>query len=382
MFERGKSVIITGQSFSYELFQYLLNRFKEAFSHSSLTIEEAFRELDEYDLIVESTKDKNAFEYYNCLSQEEKKEINEVLHQIIVYKGSRFGVFPDVLTGQQEQIEKLYQQYFDYFESYIHYYIIFDSEGNFDKRATFQHMDTLFINLPQKKNAYDRAYNTQRDNLNAFDYAMTIDDITIPDVIKIDEIVVDSDPDQVTGYKKTNNDIFGATFTPVDKTLVPIEMQKLFAEYKNNFGLEVKDPKEPGIGPEERYNRVCTILKREALFHIRFERIHPFNDGNGRTGRILLNHNLLKAGIAPVLITSVMSKDYKKCINDYDVDGLAKMFLVSSSQQITNWVSMMKVTTTVKKSEINPSNSELAELVGYDEGEDSDQHGDCHKKTK
>ena len=381
MFERGKSVIITGQSFSYELFQYLLNRFKEAFSHSSLTIEEAFRELDEYDLIVESTKDKNAFEYYNCLSQEEKKEINEVLHQIIVYKGSRFGVFPDVLTGQQEQIEKLYQQYFDYFESYIHYYIIFDSEGNFDKRATFQHMDTLFINLPQKKNAYDRAYNTQRDNLNAFDYAMaegirkTYRRIFVK---KLAEIV----EDMAGASDGRRGEITSNAVRTVSALFGEEPRLEKDGNRGGNFGLEVKDPKEPGIGPEERYNRVCTILKREALFHIRFERIHPFNDGNGRTGRILLNHNLLKAGIAPVLITSVMSKDYKKCINDYDVDGLAKMFLVSSSQQITNWVSMMKVTTTVKKSEINPSNSDLAELVGYDEGENSDQHGDCHKKTK
>ena len=35
---------------------------------------------------------------------------------------------------------------------------------------------------------------------------------------------------------------------------------------------------------------------REARFHIRFERIHPFEDGNGRTGRILVNRGLLQAG--------------------------------------------------------------------------------------
>ena len=222
-------------------------------------------------------------------------------------------------------------------------------------------MDTLFINLPQKKNAYDKAYNTQRDNLLAFDYAMGIDELTISDVIKIDEIVVDSDPDKVTGYKQTNNIIFGADFTPVDKKQVPFEMQKLFAEYKDNFGLEIKSPKEEGISPEERYNRVCAILKREAIFHIRFERIHPFNDGNGRTGRILLNHNLLREGIAPVLITSVMSKEYKKYINDFDVDGFTKMLLISSSQQIANWVSMMKVGTSVKKNESENHSNESGE---------------------
>ena len=38
-----------------------------------------------------------------------------------------------------------------------------------------------------------------------------------------------------------------------------------------------------------------------------------------------------------------MSQEYKQCINDYDVDGLARMLLMSSSQQITNWISMMKL---------------------------------------
>lgn len=42
---------------------------------------------------------------------------------------------------------------------------------------------------------------------------------------------------------------------------------------------------------------------REARFHVRFERVHPFEDGNGRTGRILVNRGLMRAGLAPVVIS-------------------------------------------------------------------------------
>lgn len=44
------------------------------------------------------------------------------------------------------------------------------------------------------------------------------------------------------------------------------------------------------------------ILERIAWFHCEFEVIHPFVDGNGRIGRVLINHQLLHAGLPPVIV--------------------------------------------------------------------------------
>ena len=52
LIEKNRDVFISGQVFEYDLFQYLLSRFKEAFSHSSLSIEEAFKELNDLNLII------------------------------------------------------------------------------------------------------------------------------------------------------------------------------------------------------------------------------------------------------------------------------------------------------------------------------------------
>jgi len=357
------SVVIFGQSFPIDFFEYLMEHFKEAFSHSSLSIEEAFRELDNYNLIIETSQDTNAHDYMSTLPGSERKRIIEEMKQMIVFKGAQFGVLGEPFTDPK-QTDYFFKKFFDYFEPYFSYYVKFDEEGNYDKIATFHNLDILFYNLPQRKTAYEKAYNMQRDNLNAFDYAMGLDDITIKDVIKINEIVNASDDDINPGYKKTDNDIIGASFTPVQKQNVPFEMQKLFREYKENFGIEIEDPSETGISTEEKYRRICNILRREAIFHIRFERIHPFSDGNGRTGRIILNHNLLKSGIAPVLITGVMSDDYRGYIDRYDIEGFAKMLLSSSSQQITNWMSMKKGKSLPKKENI--SNDDLAELTAYE----------------
>ncbi|WP_180326620.1 Fic family protein [Raoultibacter phocaeensis] len=44
----------------------------------------------------------------------------------------------------------------------------------------------------------------------------------------------------------------------------------------------------------------CSAIETAALFHLAFEDIHPFQDGNGRTGRIVLNFQLMKAGYPPI----------------------------------------------------------------------------------
>lgn len=184
------------------------------------------------------------------------------------------------MDGTKEQIDRLYNEYFSYFDEYVLYFIKFDSNGNFDRVATLRNMNDLFLKLPQKRVAFDTAYNMQKDNLDVFDYAMGLEDISATEIVKINNIVNNSNVDKVEGFKKTNNDIFGASFTPVDKKMVPREIQKLLFEYKNGFGEEILDPNEPGISYDEKVNRIYKIFEREAKFHIIFERIHPFNDEN------------------------------------------------------------------------------------------------------
>ncbi|NUT55100.1 MAG: Fic family protein [Thermoleophilia bacterium] len=46
----------------------------------------------------------------------------------------------------------------------------------------------------------------------------------------------------------------------------------------------------------------ATLIERLAELHARFEQIHPFLDGNGRTGRLILNHILVRLGYPPAII--------------------------------------------------------------------------------
>ncbi len=47
-----------------------------------------------------------------------------------------------------------------------------------------------------------------------------------------------------------------------------------------------------------------------AIFHHKFEKIHPFSDGNGRTGRMLLNYILIRDNYPPLIIRKKFRKEY------------------------------------------------------------------------
>ncbi len=108
MFKDKEKIVIAGKSFDYDVFTFLLSRFKEAFSHASLTIEQAFKECDDLEFEINTAKDSKAYEYYECLSDEEKVFIMDTVRQIIVFYGNKYGVFNEKMDGTKEQIDRLY----------------------------------------------------------------------------------------------------------------------------------------------------------------------------------------------------------------------------------------------------------------------------------
>ena len=359
-----EKIRIGGQEFSKDLFDFFMVSFKESFSHTSLSIESAFEELEDCEAKLIQIKSKYSYDSFMALGLKEKKNIDNYLKRFVVFRGNQFGIIPgkfDVNCPQKE-VDSLFAKYFKYMYDDLHYFICFAEDGKFDERETFRRIGDMFQYAYQKHAAHETAYNMQKDHMDAFDYAMSLKKIGILDIIAINEKVNHTRPEKEVGFKVMNNTIVGSNFEVADKKTIPVEMQKLLADYEKDFGLEILDYKDPTISYKERYRRLFKIFEKEAIFHIRFERIHPFSDGNGRTGRIIMNKHLIDQGFAPVLFTDFMTDEYRRCIENYDYERLATIMSESSTQLLSSWVSMRKMGIRPRVSESR--NAKLAVIPG------------------
>lgn len=71
-----------------------------------------------------------------------------------------------------------------------------------------------------------------------------------------------------------------------------------------------------------------------AEFHARYESIHPFQDGNGRTGRLILFRECLKNGVVPVVIEDANRNDYLEALKEYrEEKSLDKLITLFEKEQ-------------------------------------------------
>ncbi len=110
-------------------------------------------------------------------------------------------------------------------------------------------------------------------------------------------------------YKSSGNAIVGATFTPTPPERVP-EAMRQWAEQASW---------------QTRSLDGAPLLEAIAGNHILLERIHPFSDGNGRTGRIVVAYQTIVRFGAPAIITADMRAEYLRLLADEDAAGLATL---------------------------------------------------------
>ena len=144
-------------------------------------------------------------------------------------------------------------------------------------------------------------------------------------VIKQIHYLVLADKEEDRGvYRRVPVRIMGAKHEPVQPYLIQPKMEQLLEAYKNSTEH---------------------IIPRLAQFHIEFEGIHPFIDGNGRTGRLLVNLELMKAGYPPIDIKFTDRIAYYNAFDEYygnlNLGAMEKLFAGYVSEKLDRYLAML-----------------------------------------
>ena len=122
-------------------------------------------------------------------------------------------------------------------------------------------------------------------------------------VIKnIHALVLMNRPDDKGVYRRIPVRIMGAYTEPVQPYMIEPKMTEL-------------------LSSNEERKSTMTDIERIALFHLEFEGIHPFIDGNGRTGRLILNLDLIRNGYPPINVKFTDRKRYYDAFDAFYKDN-------------------------------------------------------------
>jgi len=143
----------------------------------------------------------------------------------------------------------------------------------------------------------------------------------------IHSLVLIDRPQDKGVYRRLPVRILGAQIDPPQPYLVPIRMEELMRDYNS------KDNK-------------LHIIEKLSRFHLDFEGVHPFIDGNGRTGRLILNLEIMKNGYLPISIKFSDRKRYYECFHDYsEKSDASKMILMVSDyieEELNRYLSILE----------------------------------------
>ncbi len=124
---------------------------------------------------------------------------------------------------------------------------------------------------------------------------------------------------KIGSYKEFPNSVQlqnGEIFYYTSPSETPIQMGELIEWYRNE--------------EEKKELHPVTLA---AMLHYRFVRIHPFDDGNGRISRLLVNYVLLRNYFPPIIIKSADKKNYLNALHQADA-GFLEEFVNYIAEQV------------------------------------------------
>lgn len=209
-------------------------------------------------------------------------------------KRDRLSAMRPLTPGEVERLRKEFMVEFTYNSNAI--------EGNtLTLKETAMVLEGMTIDQKPLKDHLEAIGHVQ-----AFEYIQTIaeTDCALNETIikNIHSLVLIDRREDRGIYRRIPVKIMGAYTEPVQPYMIEPKMTELIEANKER-------------------DQTLHVIERIARFHLEFEGIHPFIDGNGRTGRLILNLELIRNGFPPINVKFTDRKRYYDAFDVFYRDG-------------------------------------------------------------
>lgn len=165
------------------------------------------------------------------------------------------------------------------------------------RRQTLIMMDAMTLSASGSKQERE-LFNALRTDEYVYDLSKSEKTLNTTTIREINQLLQEEILDSAGRYREQNVEISGAKFQPPDYTSIPGAMMELVDTYDQTKTLHP--------------------ILRAAWLHASFTHIHPFIDGNGRTGRLIQDFSLMSDGLYPTGIPSHLRDDYYDALENAD----------------------------------------------------------------
>jgi len=204
---------------------------------------------------------------FGLISEEQKKKLDQIKESYI--------------KNKQKVTGSVYENYYEHFVTEFTY----DTNAIEGSTITLQETGMILFDKVVPEGKSIREINEVQNHKDAFDYMLAYKGhINRAFVLKLHKLLMHNILWKHSGmFRDVQVYVRGASFTPPPPGEVEKQFKQLMLWYRSN---------------KRKYHPVVIA----AYFHRVFESIHPFRDGNGRVGRLLLNFTLRKNGLPMINI--------------------------------------------------------------------------------
>lgn len=208
--------------------------------------------------------------------------------------------------------------------------LVYNSNAIENSTLTLKETEKILLEQEVMRNVSTRELYEAKNLARVVEYLDTRPnlELTIENILLLHRMLIGGIDDSIAGRLRKEQEYVrvGSHIAPAPEHLRSL-LDNLIDEY---------------LSSHDRY-----FLENIARFHAEFERIHPFNDGNGRIGRVLINLQLASFGYPPIIIRNKGKRNdyyplFQQYIDDKKADGMADLLALALQESLHKRLAYLK----------------------------------------